>query len=151
MPAARSIHIDAPVEKVFDFFKDPRNSQSLGTEPRLELTQSHVTDEGVGSFWVCTMNLPGFRVEFFGVYTEFVPNERIVEKYSLAFEGTWTHTFAPEGSGTRVTVQRQPRSFWRLRPLDAIVDLREGPASDRYLAKLKEVMETTAAPARVAG
>lgn len=84
------------------------------------------------------------------MYTEFVPDKRIVEKYSLAFEGTWTHTFDPEGSGTRVSVHRHPRSFWRLGPFDKLVDLREGPASERYLAKLKEVMEASSAPATAA-
>jgi uncharacterized protein YndB with AHSA1/START domain len=146
MSAPHSIYIEAPVKKVFDFFKDPRNSQMLGTEPRFQLTQVHLTEEGLGTFWVASFKLPGARAEFFGVYTEFVPNKRIVERYSLAFEGTWTHTFDAEGSGTRVTVQRHPRSFWRLGPFDKLVDLREGPASERYLAKLKEFMEADSAP-----
>jgi uncharacterized protein YndB with AHSA1/START domain len=151
MSATHSIYIEAPVEKVFDWYKDPRNSQMLGTEPRLQLTQVHVTEKGLGTFWVASMTLPGFRVEFFGVFTEFVPNKRIVERYSLPFEGTWTHTFDPEGSGTRVTLQRHPRSFWRLRLFDKLVDLREGPASERYLAKLKEFMEASSAPTKMAG
>lgn len=151
MSATHSIYIEAPVEKVFDFFKDPRNSQSLGTEPRFQLTQVHLTEEGLGTFWVASFKLPGgVRAEFFGVYTEFVPNERIVEKYSLAFEGTWTHTFHPEGAGTRVTVQRHPRSLWRLGPFDKLIDLREGPASERYLAKLKDFMETSSPSAKIA-
>ena len=151
MSATQSIYIEAPVEKVFDFFKDPRNSQMLGTEPRIQLTQVHLAEEGLGTFWVASFKLPGGRAEFFGVYTEFVPNKRIVEKYSLAFEGTWTHSFAPEGSGSRVSVQRHPRSFWRLGLFDKLVDFREGPASERYLAKLKKVMEAGSAPTKTAG
>ncbi len=110
----------------------------------------HLAEEGLGTFRVASFKLPGGRAEFFGVYTEFVPNERIVEKHSLAFEGIWTHTFAPEGSGTRVTVHRHPRSFWRLGPFDKLVDLREGPASEQYLAKLKSVMEASSASVKVA-
>ena len=42
---------------------------------------------------------PGLRVEFLGVDTEFVPHERVVGKYSLAFEDTWAHTFARRSPG----------------------------------------------------
>lgn len=92
--------------------------ESLTGLPNRCLTPA--TEEGLGTFWVASFQLPGGRAEFFGVYTEFVPNRRIVEKYSLAFEGTWTHTFDPEGSGTRVTVHRHPRSFWRLGLFDKL-------------------------------
>jgi hypothetical protein len=150
MSAEQSIYIEAPVEQVFDFCRDPRNWPSLAP-PRLarrvEMTHVHVTGEGLGTSYVWVLHLPGVRVESFGVFTEFVPNERIVEKTSVAFEGAWHYTFAREGSGTRLTMQRRPRSFWRLRLFDRLVDRFDGPATEKFLAQMKEAVEAIAAPA----
>jgi hypothetical protein len=153
MSAVQSIHIEAPVEQVFDYCRNPRNWPVLAPprlRERVELIDAHVTDEGLGTCYVWAVRLPGFRVENFGVFTEFVPNERIVEQTSVAFEGAWTYTFDREGSGTRLTMQRHPRSFWRLRPLDALVDRFDGPATETFLATLKDVVESTGAPAEPA-
>jgi len=70
--------------------------------------------------------LPGLRFELFGVFTEFVANERIVDKWSLALEGDETYLFDAEGSGTRVSIGRHRRSVWRLWPLDKLADQRPG-------------------------
>ena len=46
-------------------------------------------------------------------------------------------------------MQRHPRSFWRLGPLDKLVDRFDGPATEKFLAKLKDAVETTGAPANL--
>ena len=154
MSASHSIYIEAPVEKVFDWFKDPRNWLALNPDvaQREEILDSHVTGEGLGTFHVWSINaLPGVRYKCFGVFTEFVPNKRIVDKWSLAIEGDETYTFDVEGSGTRVTIQPHRASIWRLRPLDKLVDQFERREQERSLVMLKKVMEAADAPARVAG
>lgn len=154
MSASHSIYIEAPVEKVFDWFRDPRNFLTLdpAATRREEVIEAHVTEEGVGTFHVWAMKpLPGVRFQVFGVYTEVVPNRRIVDKWSTAMEGDEVYTFDFEGTGTRLTVQRHPRSFWRLWLFDKLVDQFEGREDERALARLKKVMEETAAPAAVAG
>lgn len=150
MSAAQSIHIEAPVEKVFQWFRNPGNWQpSLSPDSRREkIAQVHVTQEGLGTFHVWAMTvLPGVRFEPFAVCTEFVPNKRIVDRWSLPFYGTYAYTFDAENSGTRVTLQRHPRSFWRLRPLDKLVDRFEGRSNEKFLGKLKQFMESPGAPA----
>ncbi|HET7660315.1 MAG TPA: hypothetical protein VFK66_07985 [Oryzihumus sp.] len=82
---------------------------------------------------------------------EFVANERIVDTWSLALEGTETYTVGAEGSGSRVTLQRRRRSFWRLRLLDTLADRFEGPESERFLVRLKQLMESSGAAAKAAG
>ena len=153
--ASHSIYIEAPVEKAFDFFKDPRNWPALNPDPgagREEIVEAHVTEEGVGTFHVWTLKpMPGIRYRCFGVFTEFVPNRRIVDKWSLAIEGDETYTFDVEGSGTRVTIQPHRASIWRLRPLDKLVDQFERAEQERALVMLKKVMETAGAPANAAG
>lgn len=153
MSASHSISIDAPVEKVFDFFKDPRNWLALNPDvaEREELLAAHVTQEGLGTFHVWALKpMPGLRYRCFGVFTEFVPNERIVDTWSLAIEGEETYTFAAEGSGTRMTIQPRRGSIWRLRLLDTLVDRFERGEQERSLAMLKKVMEARGAAAAVA-
>jgi hypothetical protein len=94
--------------------------------------------------------LPGVRFEPFAVCTEFVPNKRIVDRWSLPFYGSYTYSFDAEGSGTRLTLQRHPRSFWRLRPLDRLVDRFETRSNEQFLGKLKTLLESTDAPAKSA-
>ena len=148
MSASQSIYIDAPVEKVFDWFKNPRNWTSLNPAAarREEITEVHVAPEGPGTFHVWTLKpMPGVRYECFGVFTEVVPNERIVDRWSMALEGTETYLFERVGPGTRLTLQRRRRSIWRLRPLDALVDRFEGPQNEQVLLRLKRYLESGAA------
>ena len=73
MSESHSVYIEAPWEQVFDWFKDPRNWLTLNPTSREEITQSHVTPEGVGTFHVWKMRpAPGVQFEIFGVFTEFV-------------------------------------------------------------------------------
>lgn len=144
MATTQSIHIEAPVEKVFNWFKDPRNWPTLNSESQEEVTQAYVAPEGLGTFHVWSLQpLPGVRFECFGVFTEFVPNQRIVDKWSMALEGTETYTFASEGSGTRLTLERQRRFIWKLGLLDRLVQQVEGREDARALERLKEHMEST--------
>ncbi len=152
MSATHSIYIEAPVEKVFNWFKNPGNWLALNPAAGEELTDVHLTPEGLGTFHVWTIKpLPGVQYQCFGVFTEFVPNKRIVDKWSLAFEGNEISTFDAEGSGTRVTLQCHRRSLWRLWPLGELADRFEGRESERALERLKKLMEATDAPVKVAG
>lgn len=144
MSAALSIHIDAPVKKVFDFYKDPRNQWS--TMPRQVLDYGKVTDvkvtkEGVGTYDSWTMDFAGLRMEGFDVVTEYVPNERITSRSSRPSIGTVTCTFEPEGSGTRFTIQRHAGSFWAWRPLDQLFERIFAPSWQKSLENLKAQME----------
>lgn len=109
-----------------------------------EVTEAYVAPEGLGTFHVWSLKpLPGVRFECFGVFTEFVPNKRIVDKWSMALEGTETYIFDTEGSGTRVTLERQRRFIWHLGLLDRLVNQVEGREDARALERLKEFLEAT--------
>jgi hypothetical protein len=88
-------------------------------------------------------------VEGFDVLTEFVPNQRITDRSSRSFVGTWTTTFEPEGSGTRLTEQRQPVSFWPLRPLDRLMDRFRGKLNQQSLEKVRAELERPEAPTAI--
>jgi hypothetical protein len=142
--ATLSAHIDAPVEVVFDFFRDPGNWQEAGRG--VTFRDVHVTPEGTGTFYAWSARLAGVPVEGFDVFTEFVPNRRITDRSSLSLEGTWTYTFAPEGTGTRLTLQNRSGGLWRLPLVERVVDALAVSGHRPVLATLKARVEALAEP-----
>ena len=136
----RSIHIEAPVEKVFDFFKDPRNMQGIVASPFAH-KDVKVTEEGVGTYYSRASKTPGLRYEGFDVITEFIPNQRITDRSSAGLPGDWTFLFEPEGSGMQLTAEIHHRSFWRLPLLRELVEWGQGPIAGRFLSAVKAKME----------
>jgi Polyketide cyclase / dehydrase and lipid transport len=132
-------HIEAPVEKVFTFFKDPKNWQELPHADQFK--QFNVTEEGVGTYYRVVLPIPGIRIEAFGVFTEFIPNQRITDKSSLSLAGTLTFSFEPEGSGMKLTMESHPRSFWRIPPLKELAEWIMARRHKRYMSALKAKME----------
>lgn len=136
----RSIHIEAPVEKVFDIVKDPRYVPE-GMTMHFDVTDVKLTDEGVGTYYRWVTKTPVVRIEGFDVYTEFVPNRRITDKSSSSMVGDISISFESEGSGTKLTMEGRPRSFWRFPPLRQLTDLFKGMTADRYLPAVKAEIE----------
>lgn len=101
----RSTHIDAPVEKVFDYVKDPHHFfEAFDEEWRrhMALVEVNLTPEGTGS----TARMMGrmfllFHMEWVLTRTEYVPNERISDHANTG--GVWTFTFEPDETGTNLT------------------------------------------------
>ena len=150
MSVTQSIYIDAPVAKVFDFCLDPRKSWSVGPDQMLRhgsLTDVKTTEEGVGTYYSWSFRLAGVSMEGFDVVTECVPNERITDRSSRPFVGTWTSTFEPEGTGTRLTMQRQPASSPAMRLADRLFDRFRISLGQQTMAKLKAELEKASAPA----
>ena len=136
----RSIHIEAPVEKVFDFVKDPRNVPQGITEP-YEVKDVKQTDEGVGSYYSWVYRVAGLPIEGFDVYTEFIPNQRITDRSSFSMTRDFITSFEPEGSGMKLTVETGHGSFWRFPPFRQLVDLGQSMISERFMSALKAQME----------
>ena len=136
----RSIHIEAPVEKVFDFVKDPRTVPE-GIAMPYEVKDVKLTEEGVGTYYNWASKTPGLRFEGFGVYTEFIPNQRITDRSSWSVFGDFITSFEPEGSGMKLTMATRHRSFWRIPPLRQLADWGQSMASERFLSALKAQME----------
>ncbi len=135
----RSIHIEAPVEKVFDFVKDPRNVPEGATVP--EVKDVKLTDEGVGTYYSWVLRVAGLPIEGFDVYTEFIPNQRITDRSSFSMTRDFIFSFEPEGSGMKLTAETGHGSFWRFPPFRQLVDLGQSLINDRFLSALKVQME----------
>lgn len=139
----RSIaHIEAPVETVFDFFMDPRKSADL-TEASTEIREVKMTKEGTGSYYSWRAKMVGVPFEGFDVYTDVVPNKHITDKSSNAMAGTWNYSFEPEGTGTKVTMEHQPRSFWTIPPLSNLMEFAVARMSASFILRVKDRIEAS--------
>lgn len=140
MTYEQSFHVEAPVAKVFDFFRDPTNWAALEPEG-VGFKDVKVTEEGVGTHYSWAAKIGGVTLEGFNVFTEFVPDRHITDKSSSSLEGTWTYSFEPDGSGTKLTVTNHVRSFWRLPPLERLLDWVAAKTHEPRFARLTAMLE----------
>ena len=101
----RTVHIDAAVQAVFDYVKDPRHF--LNAMPGSDPTHNAVTDvtltpEGVGSTYAWKSGTFGFHIHGVMTREEYIPNERIVDRSSTG--PVWTFTFEPDPAGTTLSL-----------------------------------------------
>jgi uncharacterized protein YndB with AHSA1/START domain len=97
----RSIVMHAPVEKVFGYAAVPSNLPEF-IPSMMEVKDVQPLPNGGHRFrWVYKM--AGMRFEGTSEDVEFVPNQRLVAKYSGGIEAIVTWTFLGEAGGTRVT------------------------------------------------
>jgi coenzyme Q-binding protein COQ10 len=97
----RSITINAPVDKVFAYVADPANEMEWlpgNTDVR------DITGQGVGQRWGYTYKMLGLSFKGEDEVLEYTPNQRYVTKSMGGMVSTWTWTFSPEDSGTRLNV-----------------------------------------------
>jgi uncharacterized membrane protein len=98
----KSIVIEAPVDKVFDFMDDPNNL------PQIWPSMVEVKDVGRapsgGAMFRYVYKMAGFRLEGISEDTEYVKNVRTVSKTSGGVDATATLLYEAAGQGTRVTV-----------------------------------------------
>lgn len=118
----RSVTVDASVERVFDYIKDPGKSWvAMGTK----IHDIKGTPLGVGSTFEWEDKMFGFRVSGTNEITEFLPNERIVITASKGF--IWNFDVEPVGDGTKLTLG-----------MDDVTSNRAKGAVDAALTKLSE-------------
>jgi Polyketide cyclase / dehydrase and lipid transport len=142
-----SIHIEAPVERVFDFvfdyYKDRAKAQAIadlmGVRSRIDDVKA--TKEGVGSFASWHMQFVGLPVRGFTVVTDVDPPKHLTERVFSAMSGTWDSDFEPEGSGTKLTMELHPGSFWRIPPLHYLMDVATARMNDTVMRRLKDTIE----------
>ena len=135
-----SLHIDAPVGAVFDFFRDPANWTGLGPDG-VNFRDVVVTREGLGTHYTWRAKVLGVPLEGLNVFTEFNPNELITDRSSSSLEGTWRYSFASEGSGTRLTIENRVGGRWRLGPVEHLLDRVAAKTHEPRFRALKTMLE----------
>lgn len=116
----RSVHIDAPVEKVFEYVKEPEHFYAAfpgqAAPAEIEVTRSEGAGVGTRSEWRGSML--GFHVHGVMTREEFVPNQRIVDRSSTG--PLWTLTVEPDQTGTTLALEFDYTSKVPL--MDKVVD-----------------------------
>ena len=137
----RTITINAPVDKVFGYWEEPSNRPEVWPS-LVEIKDVRRLPSGGHSMrWVYKM--AGVRLEGTTETTEYVANQRIVEKTKGGLESTLTWTFQPEDGGTKMTSEveyKVPIPVLGKLAEAVIVKLNEHDA-DAVLANLKARME----------
>ncbi len=141
----RSITIDAPVDKVFDY---ALNITKLWKFKDLALTEVDIKPDGVGTSARMYTHFLAFHMEGGVEYTEVVPGERIVAQVHFFMEKpTWTFTFEPVEGGTRMTAEGEWRTSVPVvgRPIESMMVKEHEPMMDELLGNLKAQLEAKAA------
>jgi carbon monoxide dehydrogenase subunit G len=97
----RSISINAPVEKVFAYVSNPANEMEWF--PSITDIRD-IKGEGVGQKYGYTFKMAGLPLKGESEVLEYTPNQRYVTESKGGIVSTWTWTFKPEDSGTRLNV-----------------------------------------------
>lgn len=139
----RSIHIDAPVEQVFDYVKDPQkqwDAYELGGKSTLVM-EDIAPDAGKGSTWKWHGHLMFIPMHGTSTREEYVPNERIVDVSSTGV--AYSFAFDPDDTGTTLTMEVEVSSKVPL--LDKIEDKiawKGDKDLDTWLGNFKKAIET---------
>ena len=100
---SKSITINAPVEKVFDFLGEPTHLPEIWPS-LVEIKDVKTLPNGLNTNrWVYKM--AGIRLEGTSADIERVTNERLVSKTEGGVKSTQTWTLQPEGNTTNVTFE----------------------------------------------
>jgi len=99
----RSITINAPIKKVFDYISEPTNQPEIWPSLMEIKDVQRLPDGKTKNRWVYKM--AGIRLEGTSEGVESVTNQRIVSKTKGGVESTQTWIFQPEAGGTKVTFE----------------------------------------------
>jgi len=137
----KSIKINAPVEKVFEYANKPENLPEIWPS-MIEAKDIQPLPNGGYKFrWVYKM--AGMRFNGTSVDTEVVPNERTVTQSTGGIESTITWVFEPEDGGTKVTSLAEYKIPVPLlgKIAEAIIVKMNENEGDTIMANLKARME----------
>ena len=143
----RSVTVDVPVEKLFDFASDPGRLWS--SMPDVVIRDRVLTPEIVGSkatLIALSVHrlLLGVYMEGTVEYTDVTPNKTIVARVHFAGESpTWTFSFAPTEGGTSLAAEAE----WHVNlpvvgdSLAAMEAKSHESMLEDWLAKVKDIVE----------
>jgi len=137
----KTITINAPVEKVFDYIDQPTNLPEIWPSLMEIKDVQTLPNGGHTDRWVYKM--AGMRFEGTTEGIEHVTNQRIVSKTKGGVESTQTWVFQPEAGGTKVTFEVEYNIPIPVlgKLAEAIVVKMNNREGDSILANLKTRME----------
>ncbi len=136
----RSITINAPVEKVFNYLADPMN-QPEWVPSIMEIKD--VSGSGVGQHFRWTYKMAGVLLKGESTTTEHIPNERTVTQIKGGVTSTWIHNFETHDGGTMMELDIEYTIPIPVigKLAEKIVLKRNEREADLAMANIKEKME----------
>jgi coenzyme Q-binding protein COQ10 len=136
----RSITINAPVEKVFNYLADPMN-QPEWVPSIMEIKD--VSGFGVGEHHLWTYKMAGVLLKGETTTTEHIPNERIVTQSKGGVTSTWIFNFETHDGGTMMELDIEYTIPIPVigKLAEKIVLKRNEREADSALANIKETLE----------
>ncbi len=98
---SKSITINAPVEKIFEYLTDQTNMPEIWPSLVENKVLERLPNGGAKTQFVYKM--AGMRFEGTSTDTEFIPNQRTVSKTEGGIESEITWEYQSEGEATKVT------------------------------------------------
>lgn len=138
----KTITINAPVEKVFDYASEPTNLPEFWPS-MVETKDIKKVHGSVGDTFSWVYKMAGMRFEGTSEVVESIANERRVTKSSGSIPNMFTWTYQPEQAGTKLTLEIEytvPVPLLGKLAEAFIVKMNEREA-DALLANLKARME----------
>ncbi len=102
----KSIIINTPPERVFDYMADPKNLPEIWPS-LIETRDVQHSPEGMAINWGWTYKMAGMRFEGKSEVVEQVANQLTVTKSEGGIASTITWKYLPEDGGTKVTVEAE--------------------------------------------
>ena len=137
----RTVTINAPIKKVFDYMADPRNLPEIWPS-MVEIKDVQPAPAGGYNFgW--TYKMAGMRFEGASETTEYITNQRNVTVSTKGIQSRFTWIYVPEAEGTKLTVQVEYTVPVPLlgKLAEAFIVKQNEHESDVMLANLKARME----------
>ncbi len=97
----RTIMINAPVEKVFEYLVLPTNLPEIWPS-LIEVKDVKQTPQHVGDSWRWAYKMAGVRFEGETKTEEYIPNKRIVTKSTGSIPSKYVYTFEKENGHTHL-------------------------------------------------
>ena len=133
-----SIHIDAPVEKVFGYLEDPAHFlASFAEKNQVTLEAVNRNPDGAVATYQSKYRQTGLHVTATYTREEYVPNERIVDRNSMGILFTWT--VEDDDTGTTLTVSWDASKLMKM--LDAVFFHTDKKEADEMLTRVKQAVE----------
>lgn len=134
-----SIHIDAPVQKVFDYLEEPSHLMAGAPGDDVTVETVHRTPEGAVTTYECRYRELGMHLTATITRVEYVADKRIVERSSMGV--VWTLSFEPDATGTTLTYSWDASTLMKM--LDAVL-LHSDKDMPAELATFKREIEALA-------
>jgi uncharacterized membrane protein len=99
----KTIVINAPAEKIFNYIADPANLPSIW--PSMEQIKDIVSLPSGGTSFKWVYKMAGMRIDGASDTIGFIANQRIITKSKSGIENTFTWNFQAEAGGTQVNLE----------------------------------------------